>query len=66
MEHSVAYAILKIHIEKNQLLCGYQDLVEWLERLHATAQITEAEIEDLLQRVDSLKIPNVPAGELVQ
>jgi hypothetical protein len=63
--YSVAYSIIRIHIQKNQLVCGYQELVEWLERLHATAQITQEEIDDLLQRAHYLKVPDLTASELI-
>ena len=69
MENSVAYSIVKMHLQKNQLVCGYNELVEWLERLHATAQITEEEKDDLLQNARHLRTPilwALPIGEQVK
>ena len=69
MENSVAYSIVRMHIEKNQLVCGYNELAGWLERLHATAQITEEEMDALLQNANHLRTPilwALPIGEQVK
>ena len=58
-----------MHIEKKQIICGYNELVEWLERLHAMAQITEEEMDDLLERANHLRTPilwALPTGEQVK
>ena len=56
MEHSDAYSIIKSLIEQRLLIIRRQELVAWLERLEAGAQITEDESKDLLRIADTLRI----------
>ena len=56
MENSDAYSIIKALMEKNLLVIGHQEFIEWLYRLRAKRQIIEEEIKDLLQLADQLRI----------
>ena len=68
MENTDAYSIIKALMEKDLLAIVYPEFIEWLYRLQSTGQITEEEIQDLLQLAYQLKIyyllksePLVPA-----
>jgi hypothetical protein len=56
VEHSDAYSIIKALIEQRLLIIRRQELVAWLGRLEAGAQITEEESKDLLRFADALRI----------
>ena len=43
------YSIIKALMEKDLLVIQHQELVEWLYRLQLKGEITEEEIQDLLQ-----------------
>jgi len=43
------YSIIKALMEKDLLVIQHQELVEWLFRLQLKGEITEEEIQDLLQ-----------------
>lgn len=63
MENSDAYSIIKALMKKNLLVIAYPEFIEWLSRLQSKGEITEEEINDLLQLAYQPKTLGLPISE---
>lgn len=63
MEHSEAYLLLKLLIEKHLLVIRYVDLLNLLNTLESQKRITIEECNDLLSLGDHLQNYDLPISE---